>query len=106
MDFIEGLPLSEKKDTIMVIVDRFTKSAHFISLSHPFNAPTVARIFLDQICKLHGVPLSVLSDRDRVFTSQFWTEMFSLLGTKLELSTAYHPQTDGQSERVNQVLEM
>ena len=71
MDFIEGLPVSEKKDTIMVVVDRFTKSAHFVSLSHPFDALKVARIFLHQICKLHGVPLSTLSDRDKVFTSHF-----------------------------------
>ena len=91
MDFIEGLPISEKKDTIMVVVDRLTKSAHFISLSHPFDTPTIARLFLDHICKLHGIPLSMLSDRDKVFTSQFWTELFTLLGTKLKLSTAYHP---------------
>ena len=71
----------------MVIADRIAKSAHFDNLSHPYDAPTVARIFLGHVCKLHGIPLSMLSDRDRVFTSQFWTEMFSLLGTKLELST-------------------
>ena len=106
MDFIEELPVSKRRDTIMVVVDRFTKSAHFISLSHPFDAPTVARIFLDQICKLHRVPLSMLSDRDKVFTSHFWIELFTLLWTDLKLSTAYHPQIDGQSKRVNQVLEM
>nr|XP_027067574.1 uncharacterized protein LOC113693202 [Coffea arabica] len=106
MDFIEELPTSERKDTIMVIMDRFTKYAHFTSLTHPFDAPTVARVFLDQVCKLHGVPLRMLSDRDKIFTSQFWIELFTLLGTELCLSTAYHSQTDGQSERVNQVLEM
>ena len=106
MDFIEGLPTSERKDTIMVIVDRFTKYAHFTSLAHPFDAPMVARVFLDQDFKLQGMPLSMLSDRDKVFTSQFWIELFSLLETELCLSTAYHPQTDGQSGRVNQVLEM
>ena len=91
MDFIEGLLVSKRKDTIMVVADKFTKTAHFISLSHPFDAPTVARIFLDQACKLHKVPLSMLSNRDKVFTSQFWSELFSLLRTKLNLSTTYHP---------------
>nr|XP_027063053.1 uncharacterized protein K02A2.6-like [Coffea arabica] len=103
MDFIEGLPTSERKDTILVTVDRFTKYAHFTNLTYPFDAPTVARVFLDQVCRLHGMPLSMLSDRDKIFTSQFWTELFSLMGTELCLSTVYHPQTDGQSERVNQV---
>ena len=106
MDFIEGLPKSEGRDTILVVVDRFTKYAHFMSLAHPFEATKIARVFLDHICKLHGIPQSMISDRDKIFTSQFWTELFTLLGVGLNLSTAYHPQTDGQTERVNQVLEM
>ena len=106
MDFIEGLPNSEARDTIMVVVDGYTKYAHFLSISHPYDAPKIARIFLDGVVKLHGIPQSILSDRDRVFTSQFWGEMFTLLGATLDHSTAYHLQSDGQSERVNQVLEM
>ena len=106
MDFIEGLPKSEGKDTIMVVVDRFTKYAHFLNLTHPFDAPKVARLFLDHISKLHGLPQSIVSDRDKIFISQFWTELFTLQGVRLDMSIAYHPQTDGQTERVNQVLEM
>ena len=91
MDFIDGLPTSDKKNTIMVVVDRFTKSAHFVSLSHPFDVPSMARIFLDHVCKLHGVPLSMLPDKDKVFTSQLSIELFTLLGSELNLSTTYHP---------------
>ena len=105
MDFIEGLPKSKGKDTIMVIVDRFTKYGHFITLAHPFTAQEVAKSFLDHIYKFHGLPATILTDRDKIFTSLFWRELFKHLGVKLLLSTAYHPQTDGQIERVNQCLE-
>lgn len=106
MDFAEGLPASEGYDAIMVVVDRFTKFAHFVPLRHPFTATQVARAFWDKIVKLHGVPSLIVSDRDKVFTSNLWRELLAGAGTKLLYSTAYHPQTDGQTERVNQCMEM
>lgn len=106
MDSIEGLPKSDWYDTILVVVDRFSKYAHFIALKHPFSAMVVAQVFLDNIVKLHGVPKSMVSDRDKVFTSHFLKALFQALRTQLAMSTAYHPQSDGQSERVNQCVEM
>ena len=106
LDFIEGLPKSNGYDVILVVVDRFTKYAHFVPLKHPYSAISVARLLFDTVVKLHGLPHSMVSDRDKVFTSHVWKELFKLLGVQLQLSTAYHPQTDGQTERVNQCLEM
>jgi hypothetical protein len=91
MDFITDLPKSGNKSMIMVVVDRLSKYAHFCALPHPFTASTVAQIFMDQVFKLHGMPKSIVSDRDPNFTSNFWQELFKLQGTQLHLSSAYHP---------------
>ena len=103
---MEGLPKSEGYSTILVVVGRFTKVSHFLPLKHPFTAASVAKVFLNNIVKLHGLPLEIVSNRDKIFTSSFRKELFRIWGTELEISTAYHPQTDGQTERVNQCLEM
>ena len=105
MDFIEGLPKSKGKNCILVVVDKFTKYSHFLALSHPFTAADIAKVFFDNIYKLHGLPDSIVSDRDRVFTSTFWQELFKLVKVSLRMSTSYHPQTDGQTERINHCLE-
>jgi hypothetical protein len=105
MDFIEGLPKSNKYDTIMVVIDKYTKYAHFIALAHPFSALTVAQAYLDSVYKLHGLPQGIVSDRDKIFTSAVWKELFRLADTQLLMSSSYHPQSDGQSERLNQCLE-
>jgi hypothetical protein len=101
MDFIEGLPKSNSYDAILVVVDRFPKYAHFVPLHHPFTAQTVAWAMFDNVIKLHGLPKSIGSDRDKVFTCHFWTALLKLMGITLNMSTTYYTQTDGQSERVN-----
>lgn len=106
MDFIEGLPKSASFDCILVIVDKFSKFAHFLPLKHPFTAFGVAQLFMEHIHSIHGLPQAIVSDRDRVFTSSLWKELFRRAGTQLRMSSSYHPQSDGQTERVNQCLEM
>lgn len=104
MDFIERLPLSASCNVILVIVDKFSKFAHFLALRHPYTALSVAQLFMDQVHCIHGLPCAIISDRDRVFTSALWKELFRRAGTQLRMSSSYHPQTDGQTERVNQCL--
>ncbi|GKC96566.1 putative reverse transcriptase domain-containing protein [Tanacetum coccineum] len=106
MDFVTKLPkTSSGHDTIWVIVDRLTKSAHFIPTKATDSMETLTRLYIKEIVSRHGVPISIISDRDSHFTSRFWQSMQNALGTQLDMSTAYHPETDGQSERTIQTLE-
>jgi transposase InsO family protein len=101
MDFIVALPLSNGYDAISVVIDRFSKQAHFIPAKSTDDAPETSERFVENVVRHHGVPSEIVSDRDPKFTSRFWKELFKLLGTKLSLSTAAHPETDGQTERTN-----
>jgi hypothetical protein len=104
MDFITDLPLSDGCTIIWVVVDRFTKMAHFIPLKDR-KAPTVASTFIKEIWKFHGLPTDIVSDRDSAFTSKFWSDIMARLGVRRNMSTSFRPQTDGQTERLNQVIE-
>jgi hypothetical protein len=106
MDFIDGLPSSYGRTTIFVVVDRLSKYGHFTPLKHPYTAAQVAQTFFEVIFKLHGIPSSIVWDRDPVFTGIFWHELFRLHGTKFNFSSAYHPQTNSQTEVVNRTIEM
>ncbi|GKB29351.1 putative reverse transcriptase domain-containing protein [Tanacetum coccineum] len=106
MNFVTKLVrTSSGHDTIWVIMDRLTKSAHFLPMRKDYKMDRLARLYLNEIVARHGVPISIISDRDSRFTSRFWQSMQEALGTRLDMSTAYHPQTDGQSERTIQTLE-
>jgi hypothetical protein len=106
LDFVEALPRVRGKSVILTVVDRFSKYCHFIPLAHPYSAESVAQAFFADIVRLHGVPQSIVSDRDPVFTSNFWKELMRLSGSKLHMTTAFHPQSDGQSESANRVIIM
>ncbi|XP_073317257.1 uncharacterized protein [Primulina huaijiensis] len=106
MDFVTGLPRTQKVfNSIWVIVDRLTKSAHFLPVKMTYSMNQYAEEYIAEIVRLHGVPVSIVSDRDPRFTSEFWKSLHRAMGTRLAFSTAYHPQSDGQSERVIQILE-
>ena len=106
MDFVSGFPLTQRKyDTVRVIVDRLTKSAHFLSIRLNYSMDRLAELYVSEIVRLHGIPFSIVSYCDPRFTSRFWKELQSAFGIRLNFSTAFHPQTNGQSERVIQVLE-
>nr|GEY94106.1 reverse transcriptase domain-containing protein [Tanacetum cinerariifolium] len=100
MDFVTKLPrTSSGHDTIRVIMDRLTKSAHFLPMREDYKMDRLARLYLNEIVAIHGVPISIISDRNSRFTSRFWKSMQEALGTRLDMSTTYHPQTGGHSER-------
>ncbi|KAI3735710.1 hypothetical protein L6452_15220 [Arctium lappa] len=106
MDFVTKLPKTLRgHDTIWVIVDRLTKSAHFLAMRETLPMDKLAKLYIDEVVSRHGIPLSIMSDRDSRFTSNFWDRFQKELDTRVKLSTAYHPQTDGQSERTIQTLE-
>lgn len=105
LDFIEGLPPSAGKHCILVVIDRLSENAHFLALSHPYTAMDVAKLYMDQVFRLHGMPKDITSDRDPTFLSDVWREMFRVHGVDLNFSTAYHPQSDGQTEVTNKTLE-
>ncbi|GJW16570.1 reverse transcriptase domain-containing protein [Tanacetum coccineum] len=107
MDFITKLPkTSTGHNTIWVIVDRLTKSSHFIPIRATDSMETLTRLYIKEIVSRHGVPISIISDRDSHFTSRFWQSLQNALGTQLDMSTAYHPETDGQKFSLQQQLFM
>jgi hypothetical protein len=105
MDFITGLPQSENHNTLWVIVDWLTKMAHFVPCSDTLKLEELADSFIQHILRSHGLPRSIVSDRGSLFTSKFWTQITEAFGTTRSLSTAFHTETDGQTERINAVLE-
>ncbi|KAI5338600.1 hypothetical protein L3X38_017882 [Prunus dulcis] len=106
MDFVFKLPRTQNKhDGVWVIVDRLTKSAHFLPVRANYTLNKLAKIFIDEMVRLHGVPVSIISYRDPWFTSRFWAKLNEAFGTQLRFNTAFHPQTDGQSEKTIQTLE-
>jgi len=105
MDFITDLPLSDGHDTILVVIDRLTKMSHFIPCSKDLDARQFANLFMREIVRLHGLPHDIITDRGTLFTSELWKETTKELGIERRLSTAFHPQTDGQTERTNGILE-
>ncbi|GJP49952.1 hypothetical protein CLOM_g9109 [Closterium sp. NIES-68] len=106
MDFVTGLPAgSSGNDAVLVVVDRLTKMAHFAPCRKTITAEETARLFISTVVHLHGIPAAISSDRDPKFTSKFWQDTWARYGTLLQLSSAYHPQTDGQTERTNQTME-
>jgi transposase InsO family protein len=106
MDFIVGLPCTQAEyDSIWVIVDRLTMVAHFIPVKMTYSGAKIAELYMSRIMCLHGVPKKIMSDRGSQFTSKFWEKLHKSMDTKLNFSSAYHPQTDGKIERTNQILE-
>jgi transposase InsO family protein len=106
MDFITELPrMNKQHDSIMVVVEKLTKATHFVPMKTTHTVANIVGIFIKEISRLHGIPRTIVLDRDTKFTSNFWSGLFKGFGTNLNFITAYHPQTDGKTERVNQIIE-
>ena len=105
MEFITGLPKDQGKESIYVVVDRFTKFGHFFALTSIISSSEFVALFFKDFFRMHGFPETIINDMDIKFTSSFWWDMFGLVGTNLNMSTSYNPQTNGQNERLNQWLE-
>ncbi|GJP80144.1 hypothetical protein CLOP_g10370 [Closterium sp. NIES-67] len=106
LDFITGLPTTiSGHDAILVVIDKFFRMGHFIPTDTAAHIEETTQLFVRCIVSQHGIPTILISDRDPKFTSKFWKELMSLLGTKLAMSSAYHPQTDGQTKHLNQIVE-
>lgn len=105
IDFVTGLPPVKGHSVIVVVVDRLSKYCHLGSLPESYTAVSVAHFFTDHIVRLHGIPKKLVSDRDKVFLSRFWKELFLRSGTTINMSSAYHPESDGQTEIVNKTIE-
>ncbi|GKE19387.1 putative mitochondrial protein, partial [Tanacetum coccineum] len=102
---VDGILRRKEKTVILVVVDRLSKYAYFIAMQHPFTASIAAQVFLDNVYRLHGLPDSIISDRDKLFLSHFWQSLFRVLKVELKMSTAYHHQSDGKTEIVDTCLE-
>ncbi len=110
MDFVTGLPISadwkgDSYELILVIVDRLTKIVHYVPVKITIDAPGLAEVIIDVVVRHHGVPESIVTDRGSLFTSKFWSSLYYFLGTKMKLSTTFHPQADGQTKRQNSTME-
>ena len=105
MDFVEGLPQSGSANCVLVVVDYFTKYGHFLPHRHPFTSAGVTKVFMADVYKLHGMPSAIVTDRNKIFTSLFWKELFAIADVQLQMSSAYHPQSDGKTEHLNQTME-
>ena len=105
MDFITSFPKLLGKDYIFLVVDRLNKFSHLFVVTTTFTVAQVAKLFFREVFRLHGLPKSVVSDRDNIFLSAFWKELFKMMGKNLTPTKSYHPQVDGKIERVNQLLE-
>ena len=106
MDFITGFPRTKRgHNAIWVVIDRLSKVAHFLPIREDITATQLADLYVSRVVSLHGVPKKIISDRGSLFTSRFWQSFQQAMGTRLSSSTSFHPQTGGQTERVNQILE-
>ena len=106
MDFVMALPCTQQgNDAVLVVVDRFSKMVKFVPTTNTVKAEGAARLFLDHVFKVFGMPKTIVSDRDPRFTGKFFMDLCKLLGIKQAFSSAYHPQTDGQTERTNRVMQ-